>query len=312
MTAPILVTTAAAATAPLTSALLKRAEAPIPVLPTAVLIVAGVAAVFARSLSGWWLPVPVVLTVVAAPLALADVRHLRLPDVLTLPAYPLLGAAVGAAALGGGGPSLAVRAAVGALLFGGVHALVRRAAPASLGAGDVKLSGSLGGVLGAAGWPHLALAAVLAAALSLVLAVARTVVGRARSAIARRSARTARRGPGARPASPPAARRSAPALRPASGLRPVPVAGRSAPRRSAPIARAPGDLATRLAGPALAQREPPALRLATGPRPTPAAHQRSSPHLRPAVTTPSGGHRVPHGPALLAATWLCALFPAAA
>lgn len=177
MTSTLFIATAAAAgaaTAPATAAVLKRAAAPIPVAATAALAGLGVAAVVARRLAGewpgWWLPVPVLLTVLAVPLALADLRHLRLPDVLTLPAYPLFGAAVGAAALGGGGPSLAIRAVAGVLLFGGAHALVRRWAPGSLGAGDVKLSGSLGAVLGAAGWPALALAAVLAALLGLVVA----------------------------------------------------------------------------------------------------------------------------------------------
>jgi leader peptidase (prepilin peptidase)/N-methyltransferase len=175
-----LLTTAAAAgavTAPPAAWALGRAAAPIPVRRAAALAAAGVIAVAARWLAGgwpgWWLPVPVLLTVVAVPLALADLCHLRLPDVLTLPAYPLFGAAIGAAALGGGGPSLAVRAAAGALLFGGAHALVARAAPGSLGAGDVKLSGSLGAVLGAAGWPALAVAAVLAALLSLAIALLR-------------------------------------------------------------------------------------------------------------------------------------------
>jgi leader peptidase (prepilin peptidase)/N-methyltransferase len=222
----ILITAAAAGavTAPLTAWALGRAGAPIPVWRAAVLAAAGVAVVTAHGLAGgrpgWWLPVPLLLTVFAVPLALADLRHLRLPDVLTLPAYPLFGAAIGAAALGGGGPSLAVRAAAGALLFGGAHALVARAAPGSLGAGDVKLSGSLGAVLGAAGWPALALAAVLAALFSLAVAIAR-------------------------------------------GTR----------RR----------------------------------RPNDRGHLPSTSH----PIRPFGGHRVPHGPALLAATWLCALFPGA-
>ncbi|WIX97824.1 A24 family peptidase [Amycolatopsis mongoliensis] len=173
----ITVAAAGAVTAPPAARLLRRVAAPVPVPAAAALSAFGAAAVTARWLAGgwpiWWLPVPLVLTVVAVPLVLADLRHLRLPDVLTLPAYPLFGAAVGAAALGGGGPSLAVRAAAGALLFGGAHAAVRRAAPPSLGAGDVKLSGSLGAVLGAAGWPALAVAAVLAALLSLAVALLR-------------------------------------------------------------------------------------------------------------------------------------------
>ncbi|WP_284750505.1 prepilin peptidase [Amycolatopsis sp. RTGN1] len=168
---------AGAATAPPAAWALDRAKAPIPVRRAAVLAAVGVLLVTACWLAGsgpaWWLPVPLTLTAVAAPLALADLRHLRLPDVLTLPAYPLFGAAIGAAALGGGGPSVAVRAAAGALLFGAAHAAVRSAAPHSLGAGDVKLAGSLGAVLGAAGWPALAVAAVLAALLSLVVALVR-------------------------------------------------------------------------------------------------------------------------------------------
>jgi leader peptidase (prepilin peptidase)/N-methyltransferase len=165
---------AGAAAAPPAAWALKRSAAPIPAVAAAGLAALGVALAAARwcagAWPGWWLPVPAVLTVVGVPLALADLRHLRLPDVLTLPAYPLFGAAVGAAALGGGGPSLAVRAVAGALLFGGAHAVVHHFSPGSLGAGDVKLSGSLGAVLGAAGWPALALAAVLAALFSLVLA----------------------------------------------------------------------------------------------------------------------------------------------
>ncbi|WIV56582.1 prepilin peptidase [Amycolatopsis nalaikhensis] len=177
MTSPILLTTTTtAAAAPLTTTLLKRAEAPIPAIPAAILTALGVTTVTLLGQTGgrptWWLPIPVLLTVLAVPLALADLRHLRLPDVLTLSAYPLLGAAIGAAALGGGGPALAIRATAGALLFGGAHALVHRAKPGSIGAGDVKLSGSLGAVLGAVGWPALAVAAVLAALLSLATAIA--------------------------------------------------------------------------------------------------------------------------------------------
>jgi leader peptidase (prepilin peptidase)/N-methyltransferase len=171
----ILFATAGAATAPVAASLLRRAGAPIPLTVAAGLAALGLAAVCSRWQSGgwpgWWLPVPCVLTAFAVPLALADLRHLRLPDVLTLPAYPAFAAAVTVAALAGGGEAMAVRAALGAVLFGGAHALVRLAAPGSLGAGDVKLSGSLGGVLAAAGWPALPGAAVAAAAFSALLAV---------------------------------------------------------------------------------------------------------------------------------------------
>lgn len=124
----------------------------------------------ASGMPGWWLPVPLVVTALAVPLALADVGHRRLPDALTLPAYPLAGGALAVAAAWGPGGALALRAALAAVLFAGVHALVHAVAPTALGAGDVKLSGSLGGVLGAAGWPALVVAAGTAAVATLVLA----------------------------------------------------------------------------------------------------------------------------------------------
>ncbi len=165
---------AIAVTVPIAARALRRAAAPIPVVTAAGLTALGATAVAFRWLTGgwpgWWLPVPALLTVFAVPLALADLRHLRLPDVLTLPAYPLFGAAIGAAALGGGGPSLAIRAAAGALLFGGAHAAIHHLAPTGLGAGDVKLSGSLGAVLGAAGWPALILATLAASLITLAMA----------------------------------------------------------------------------------------------------------------------------------------------
>ncbi|UOZ02503.1 A24 family peptidase [Amycolatopsis sp. WQ 127309] len=165
---------ATAISVPIAAWALRRAAAPIPVATAAGLTTLGATAVAVRWLTGgwpgWWLPVPALLTVFAVPLTLADLRHLRLPDVLTLPAYPLFGAAIGAAALGGGGPSLAIRAAAGALLFGGAHAAIHHLAPAGLGAGDVKLSGSLGAVLGAAGWPALILATLAAALITLAIA----------------------------------------------------------------------------------------------------------------------------------------------
>jgi leader peptidase (prepilin peptidase) / N-methyltransferase len=121
----------------------------------------------------WWLPVPLLLGWIAVPLAAADLTRRRLPDALTLPAYPVLGLAVAVAAARGPDPGLGVRALAGIVLFGGIHAMVRILAPAALGAGDVKLAGSLGAVLGALGWPALAIAATLAAACTMVVAVVR-------------------------------------------------------------------------------------------------------------------------------------------
>ncbi|MGH3758969.1 prepilin peptidase [Actinophytocola sp.] len=131
------------------------------------------AAVASRVASGhvpaWWLPVPLALTWFATLLTVVDLRHRRLPDALTLPAYPAMAAATALSAILGDDWSIALRAASGALLFGTLHAAVHVVRPRSLGAGDVKLSGSVGAALAASGWPALVLAAVLAALVTLLL-----------------------------------------------------------------------------------------------------------------------------------------------
>ena len=161
----ILIPLTAALTAPVAAALLRRAAAPISVPRAAALSALGMAVVAWRSPS---LPVPCVLTAFAVPLALADLRHLRLPDVLTLPAYPAL-----AAALALSSPAALPRAAAGAVVFGGLHVLIHWLAPDALGLGDVKLSPPLGAVLAAVGWPALLLAAVAAAVFTALLGLTR-------------------------------------------------------------------------------------------------------------------------------------------
>ena len=107
------------------------------------------------------LGVPLVVTTLAVPLIAADLRHRRLPDVLTLPAYPILVALAP-------DPARAVGAAA---VFGGLHLLVHLLAPHAMGAGDVKLAGALGAALG---WGvGLPAAAVLAALVTAALAATR-------------------------------------------------------------------------------------------------------------------------------------------
>jgi leader peptidase (prepilin peptidase)/N-methyltransferase len=96
-----------------------------------------------------------------AVLSCYDVRHRRLPNVLTLPGA---GVVLLAAALTGRGlPALAGAAALAAM-----YLLVHLGAPAAMGAGDVKLAIGLGGLAGCFGvgvWFLAALAAPLLTAL---------------------------------------------------------------------------------------------------------------------------------------------------
>lgn len=125
----------------------------------------------AGSLPTWWVPIPLALTWLAVLLAATDLRHRRLPDALTLPAYPAFATLIAIATIWAGWP-LAAGAALGAVIFLGVHATVHHLRPHSLGAGDVKLSGSLGAVLGATSLSALILAPVLAALCTLALRLA--------------------------------------------------------------------------------------------------------------------------------------------
>ncbi len=102
-----------------------------------------------------------VVLVWLAALSLYDVRQRRLPNTLTLPGA---GVIVLAALTGGqGGPALA-----GAAALGGVYLLVHLAAPAAMGAGDVKLATGLGALTGCFGVDVWFLAALGAPLLTAV------------------------------------------------------------------------------------------------------------------------------------------------
>jgi leader peptidase (prepilin peptidase) / N-methyltransferase len=114
-----------------------------------------------------WLPVLLALGWLAVAAGAVDVLAGRLPDALTLPALPvalLLLVPVGGDAV--------ARGVVGAVVAVAAHAAVHLVAPAAMGGGDVKLAAPLGAVSAAVSWEALALAGVLAALSSGVLAVA--------------------------------------------------------------------------------------------------------------------------------------------
>ena len=161
-------------------AVLARLRAPVRPAPSLCEVAVGAlwALAAALPLPPWWWPVPAALAWLAVVLTATDLRHRLLPNAVTLPAYPVVLALLGAAAFAGPGPQLAIRAAAaGAVLFA-VHAAVHLAAPGQLGAGDVKLAGIVGAVLGAVSWSAVLAGPVIAAVLTAALAAA----GRRRSA----------------------------------------------------------------------------------------------------------------------------------
>jgi leader peptidase (prepilin peptidase) / N-methyltransferase len=88
------------------------------------------------------------LAAAGVPLAFFDARTSRLPNVVTLPAYPVSLALLGAAALQAGGTGRFTHALIGmgvAVAFFGVLVLV---SPAGIGMGDGKLAGPIGAYLG--------------------------------------------------------------------------------------------------------------------------------------------------------------------
>jgi leader peptidase (prepilin peptidase)/N-methyltransferase len=102
------------------------------------------------------LPAYLYLVSVGVALALIDLDCRRLPDILTLPSYPVAVVLLGLAALAGSGSGEWLRAVLGALVAFTLYFGLCFAYPAGMGFGDVKLSGVLGLYLGWLGWGVLA------------------------------------------------------------------------------------------------------------------------------------------------------------
>jgi leader peptidase (prepilin peptidase)/N-methyltransferase len=117
--------------------------------------------------------------VLGVALGAIDIATQRLPDPLTLPAYPILITLLAVAALAGHDFAALARALLGGLALGGAYLVLALVRPGQLGGGDIKLAGIAGIALGWLGWPTLiagaALAFVLSALVSLALLAARRI-----------------------------------------------------------------------------------------------------------------------------------------
>jgi len=116
----------------------------------------------------WWLPIPLVVAWFAVMLTVVDLKHRRLPNALTLAAYPAT-AVVTMVAATQSGWQIAEGALLGAAALGTLYLSIHLLCPTAMGGGDVKLSGSQGAVLGAVGWPAVLVGTTLAALLTLVM-----------------------------------------------------------------------------------------------------------------------------------------------
>ena len=112
------------------------------------------------------------LAVLGVALAAIDIAVQRLPDPLTLPAYPILITLLAAAALASHDFAALARALLGGLALIGAYLLLALVRPGQLGGGDIKLAGIAGLALGWLGWPTLIAGAALGFVLSAIVSVA--------------------------------------------------------------------------------------------------------------------------------------------
>jgi leader peptidase (prepilin peptidase)/N-methyltransferase len=112
------------------------------------------------------------LGVLGVALGAVDIAVERLPDRLTLPAYPVLVVLLGAAALIGHDGGALVRALLAGGALAAVYLVLALLRPGQLGDGDIKLAGLLGLGLGWLGWPAVILGGALGWALSAVVTLA--------------------------------------------------------------------------------------------------------------------------------------------
>jgi leader peptidase (prepilin peptidase) / N-methyltransferase len=120
-----------------------------------------------------------VLGTLGVALAAIDLQVQRLPDRITLPAYPALLALLGLAALLDHQAWPLARAVLGCLALGGTYLLLGLIRPGGIGGGDIKLAGLAGLALGWLGWRAVldgaVLGFILAGLVTLVLLAARRV-----------------------------------------------------------------------------------------------------------------------------------------
>jgi len=124
------------------------------------------------------LPAYLYLAAVGLALALIDLDVHRLPDVLTLPSYPVAAVLLGVAAALHSGTGSLTRALLGGAAMYALYFALCLAHPAGMGFGDVKLAGVLGLYTAWLGWGSWAVGLFLGFLLGGVFGIALIVAGR--------------------------------------------------------------------------------------------------------------------------------------
>lgn len=161
----------------------RQCQEPISVRYPAVELLTGLlfAAVTARLVDDqpWAVPAYLFFTAIGIALAGIDLDVKRLPDVLTLPSYAVMGALLLLPAIAEGQWSWYLRAGLGGLALFVFYFALMVTYPSGMGFGDVKFSGVVGIALTWFGWPVLAVGGFLGFMFGGVVGGALMVVGRA-------------------------------------------------------------------------------------------------------------------------------------
>jgi leader peptidase (prepilin peptidase) / N-methyltransferase len=137
------------------------------------------AAVAWRFGASWVVPAYLFFAALSVPLAVIDVLTKRLPNRLTLPAYPVVAALLLLPAAVDGDWSALGRAALGGAALLALFAVLHLINPAGMGLGDVKLSGTMGAMLGWLSWTAVLVGAFVGFVLGALVGLALMAVGRA-------------------------------------------------------------------------------------------------------------------------------------
>lgn len=111
------------------------------------------------ALVSWWplaaLPALLYVAAISIALTMIDLDTHRLPNVIVIPSYVVVGALLVFASVFTGDYGALLRAAIGAVVLFGAYLLLSVAYPGGMGGGDVKLAGVLGMCLAWFGWAEL-------------------------------------------------------------------------------------------------------------------------------------------------------------